>query len=506
MIATRRRRLAILAALTLLLLGVRMASMAVVAQPGYTDAYYFATVAGRVARGEGLTADFVWNFIEAPRFAALPIASHRFWMPLPTLLGALGIKVAGGMLGDFRAAQLTIVAVAAAIPPVTYLAARTMGATTIAALAAAADVGLGGALAPAWVSLDAFGIAALLGTLFFIAFARAARGSVRAGALAGLLVGLLYLARAEAALFGLALLWLAGHSRSARAGSVGAAIAVAIGLAWASRGIALGFPDDLVARAVLLVRYEDFFAVHPPALDAFVGSFGEVLLAKAGAVATNAVTAAMTLLIVLLVPLGVAVRRRRDAPEVRAFVGLVVIVYLAQSLVFTLHSVRGSFFHSIAAFFPYAVALAAVGTDHLFQAATLGMRRTVWASALAAFGVVSVFALGQWDVDFNTPYRARLGALELLPPGPLVVTDAAAWRWISGRQAVLAPADGPSTAACAAEIYLARTLVLEPAHFSRYDELYSAQRSDVFTRRAERDGIRLYAVREDQRCIIAAGE
>ena len=48
------------------------------------------------------------------------------------------------------------------------------------------------------------------------------------------------------------------------------------------------------------------------------------------------------------------------------------------------------------------------------------------------------------------------------------------------------------------------TLVLEPAHFSRYDELYASERSELFTRRAERDGIRVYSVREDQRCIIAA--
>jgi hypothetical protein len=501
-----RRPLAFLAALTLLLLGLRLVSMAVVAQPGYTDAYYFATVAGRLARGEGLSADFVWNFVEAPRFASLPIPSHRFWMPLATVIQAVGIALAGGPLGDFRAGQAAIVLIAAAIPPVTYAAARALGASTIAALAAAAVVGLGGAFAPAWVSLDAFGIAALLGTLFFLAFARAAQGSVRAGALVGLLVGLLYLARAEAALFGIALLWLAGRRRTARAGIVGAAIALAIGLGWVVRGIVIGFPSDLLARAVLLVRYEDFFAVHPPTLDAYVASLGDVLGAKAGALVTNATTAAMTLLLVLLVPLAVAMRRRRHVPEVRAFVGLALAVYLAQSLVFTLHSTRGSFFHSLAAFFPYGVALAAVGTEDLFRGATLGMRRTVWAAALAAFAVVSTFALAQWDVDFNAPYRARVAALGLLPAGPLLVTDAAAWRWISGHQAVLAPTDGPSTAACAAEIYLARTLVLEPAHFSRYDELYGAQRSDVFTWRAEHEGIRFYAVRQDQRCIIAAGE
>ncbi|MBI2015260.1 MAG: hypothetical protein HYS77_06955 [Candidatus Rokubacteria bacterium] len=499
-----RRPLAWLVVLTLLLIGVRAASMVVVSQPGYTDAYYYASVAGRVVRGEGLSADFVWNFLEAPRFASLPIPSHRFWMPLPTLLQAAGIALIGGPLGDFRAAQVAIVTVAAAIPVVTYAAARMLGAGLVAALAAAAVVGLGGALAPAWVSLDAFGIAALLGTLFFLAFARAAQGSVGAGALAGLLVGLLYLSRAEAALFGLALLWLAGRRRTARAGAVGAAIALAIGLGWLVRGISLGFPGDLFARAVLLVRYEDFFALHPPALEPFLGAPLDVLGAKAGALVTNAVTALVTVLLAPVVPLALAVRGRWHRLEVRAFVGLLLTVYVAQSVVFTPHSVRGSFFHSIAAFFPFAVALASVGTEDLFHGSTAGMRRMVWGTTVAAFGVISVFSLGQWDVDFNTPYRARVAALPLLPPGPLIVTDAAAWRWISGRPAVLAPADGPSVAACAAEVYLSTTLVLEPAHFSRYDELYAAERTDLFTRRAERNGIRVYSVREDQRCIIAA--
>jgi len=499
-----RRPLLWLAALTVLLVGVRAVSMIVVAQPGYTDAYYVATVASRLAHGEGLTADFVWNFVEAPRFASLPIPSHRFWMPLPTLVQAAGIALLGGPLGDFRAAQVAIVAVAAAIPVVTYVATRALGGGLIAALAAAAVAGLGGALAPGWVTLDAFGLAAVLGTLFFLAFARAARGSLRFAAVAGLLVGLLYLARAEAALFGLALLWLAGRPRTARAGIVGAAVALAIGLAWVVRGIALGFPSDLFARAVLLVRYEDFFALHPPALEPFLAAPVDVLAAKAGALLTNAVTAAVALMIAPLVPLALAIRRRWVRPEVRAFVGLVAAIYLAQSLLFTLHSVRGSFFHSIAAFFPFAVALAAIGAEELFRASTRGMRRTVWGSAVGAFAVISVFSIGQWDVDFNTPYRARLAALPLLPPGPLVVADAAAWRWISGREAVVAPADGPSSAACAAVVYLARTLILEPAHFSRYDALYASQRDDVFTGRGDQGGIRVYAVREDQRCIIAA--
>jgi hypothetical protein len=498
-----RRPLAYLLILTLALLAVRGVSLVVVAQPGYTDSYYFASAASRVARGEGLSVDFVWNYIEAPRFASLPIPSHRFWMPLPTLLGAAGTATLGGLFGEFRGAQAVMVAVAIALPLVTYVAARSLGARMIAALVAAAAVGLGGAFAPAWVSLDAFGIAALLGTLFFLVFARATGGSVRWGIAAGILVGLLYFSRAEGALFGVALIWLAGRRRSSRAGLAGTAVALAVGLIWVVRGIALGFPSDLLSRATLLVRYEDFFGLHPPSLASFVGAPLDVLGARAGALLSNALVAAMALVLVPLVPLAIATRRRWHALEVRAFAGLFVVVYLAQSLLFTLHSVRGSFFHSIAAFFPFAVALAAVGTEDLFRAAPVALRRTVWGAAVAAFGVISAFAIGQWDVDFNGPYRARVAALPLLPPGPLLVADAAAWHWISGRQAILTPADGPSTAACAGEVYLARTLVLEPAHFSRYQEVYEAQRTDLFTLRTERDGIRVYAMREDTRCITA---
>ena len=91
-----------------------------------------------------------------------------------------------------------------------WQAARSLGATPRTALAVAAIAGLGGLFAPAWVSVDGFAIAALLGALFFIAYGRAvATGSASWGAVTGLLVGALYLTRAEAALFGLALLALA---------------------------------------------------------------------------------------------------------------------------------------------------------------------------------------------------------------------------------------------------------------------------------------------------------
>lgn len=464
-----RRLVVLTAALSLF----RLASAVVVSQPGYTDAYYYADVAKRLASGQGLTADFVWNFLEAPGFAALPVASHRFWMPLASGLQAVGI--AGlPFLDAFRAAQAMEILVALCIPVVAYAAARSLDASPDTALVSAAVAGLGGALAPGWVSLDAFAPAALIGTAFFIFYRRAALGDVRFGAASGAAVGLLFLARAEGALFGLALLALLWAPRARRAGAIGSAFALCIGLGWFARDLALGATPDLLARSALLVRYEDFFAVSAPTFDRFAAAMPAAVGLKLGALGTNLGTFLVAFGLLLVPGLARGVWRRPHRPEVAAFGALLVIVYLAESLVWTLHSTRGSYFHSIAAFFPYGCALGVLGTSEWLRASAT--RRVAAAAGLAGAAIVSVFAVAQWDAAFNAPYNARLSALERIAPGPFAAIDAAAWRWIAGRPVIVTPADDRSFG-CALARYGVRSVVLEQAHFSEYDALYAGTRT-----------------------------
>jgi hypothetical protein len=457
---------------------VRIASAVVVAQPGYTDAYYYSAVASRLAHGDGLSSDFIWNFLEAPNFAPLPIASHRFWVPLATTLQAGGITLLGGILGEFRAAQAAVIAVAAFLPAATYAAARSLDVSLRYALAAAAFVGLGGVFAPSWVTTDSFAPAALIGTLFFLVFARAARGSLGAGALAGLLVGLLYLARAEGALFGLALLALAARPASRSAGLVGSVVALAIGGGWFARDLSLG-AGDLLARSTLLVSYQDFFRLAPPTTSQFLGALPDVVAAKAGAIVTNAVTA-LVVFFVLLGPLALlASWWLRARADVRAWSSLLVLIFLAQSLVFTLHSTRGSYFHSLAAFFPFGIGLAAAGSERALATrdTIIGLIWVTGAFALAL--VLSAGAIVQWDATFNDATRMRMAALDAIPAGPFMAIDAAAWRSLSGRPVIVTPAEPASTVVRSAVVceialrYGARALVLEAAHFSGYDSIYN---------------------------------
>ena len=496
---------------------VRIASAVVVAQPGYTDAYYYSAVASRLAHGDGLTADFIWNFLEAPSFAHLPVASHRFWVPLATTLQAGGITLLGGLLGEFRAAQAAVIAVAAFLPAATYAAARSLDVSSRYALAAAAAVGLGGIFAPGLVATDAFAPAALIGTLFFIAFARAARGSVVGGALAGLLVGILYLARSEGALFGVPLVALAIRRETRFAGAIGSLAALVIGGAWFARDLSLG-TGDLLFRTVLLVRYEDFFAVGGSTglggvigptdrLSAFLSAWPAVLAAKGSALATNLITAVFAF-VVLIGPLTAAAAWwLRARPHVRAWAQLLVFVFLVESLVFTLHSTRGSYFHSLAAFFPFGIALAAAGAERLAFTRGQGVLAAWIAGALVLTAAMSIGAIVQWDATFNAAAGLRAAALDAIPAGPFMAIDAAAWRSLSGRPVIVTPAEPASSVvrnSVVCEIahrYGARALVLEAAHFSGYDSIYNDDvRPSWLGPPTVRDTIKVFPIYADNGC------
>jgi hypothetical protein len=478
----------------------------IVAQPGYTDAYYYSVVASRLAHGEGLTADFIWNFLEAPDFQALPIASHRFWVPLVTTLQAGGIALLGGLLGEFRAGQAAVIAVAAFLPAVTYAAARSLDVSSWYALGAAAIVGLGGVFAPGLVAADSFAPAALIGTVFFLAFGRAAGGSVRAGALAGLLVGLLYLARAEGALFGLALLALAARPVSRRAGAIGSVVALALGGAWFARDLSLG-AGDLLARSVLLADYQQFFRIAPPTTAEFFGALPGVLVAKVTALGSNAVTALFAFFVLFGPLAALSSWRLRARPDVRAWSSLLVVVFLAQSLLFTLHSTRGSYFHSLAAFFPFGIALAAAGAESALAHREAAVSRLWVTGALLLAVAVTAGAVVQWDASFNPVARARAAVLDAIPAGSFMAIDAAAWRSISGRPVIATPAESESDVVRFSKVceiarrYGARALVLEATHFRGYDSTYNDVLRPVWLGPATvRDTIKIFPIYAEGGC------
>ena len=449
----------------------RLAGALVVSHPGYTDAYYYFEAAQRLARGEGLSVDFVWNFLEAPGFPALPIPSHRFWMPLASALQAGAIATLGGLIGAFGAAQAATSLVALAIPLVAYLAARRLGAAAELAALAGFIAGLGGAYAAAWSSLDNFAPVALLGTVLLSSLDGAARGARREVVAVGLALGGLALARADGALYALAFLVF-----PRRASLAAAALAVAVAAPWYARDLLLGAPEGQLARTLFLVRYEDFFRLAPPDPARYLAAWPAALGEKLAAAGTTAGTFLLATL-VLLGPLALWwAWRARQRATARGWLVVAVALWLAQSLAFTLHSTRGSFSHSFAGLMPMAVVLGLQGGAALLVSASPGARRAAGLALAAGALAVSVFALALWRESFDPPLADRRAIVATGSVAtPALVVDAAAWRAVLDGPTLVTPADGVEAAREVARRYGARTLVLERSHFSAYDALYDGQ-------------------------------
>src|SRR5512142_2607767 len=61
--------------------------------PGYLDSDYYFAGGLQIAAGKGFTEPYLWNYLDNP--AGLPHPSHSYWMPLASMVSALGMWLMG---------------------------------------------------------------------------------------------------------------------------------------------------------------------------------------------------------------------------------------------------------------------------------------------------------------------------------------------------------------------------------------------------------------------------
>src|SRR3972149_7324337 len=83
--------------------------------PGYLDADYYFAGGLQLVRGHGFTEPYLWNYLDDPQ--GLPHPSHGYWMPLASILAAIGMWVAGQQ--TYAAGRLGFILLAAVVPPLT---------------------------------------------------------------------------------------------------------------------------------------------------------------------------------------------------------------------------------------------------------------------------------------------------------------------------------------------------------------------------------------------------
>src|SRR5436190_13445556 len=81
--------------------------------PGNIDADYYFMGGLRLAQGHGFTENFIWNYLNDP--ASIPQPSHSYWLPLASILTALGMWSTGSQ--SFAAGRLAFIVLSVLVTP-----------------------------------------------------------------------------------------------------------------------------------------------------------------------------------------------------------------------------------------------------------------------------------------------------------------------------------------------------------------------------------------------------
>jgi hypothetical protein len=477
--------------------------------PGYMDAEYYYAGGKNLAEGKGFWQAFIWNYLDEPE--GIPQPSHTYWMPLVSLIAAVGLKISD----TFRAAQAPFWLLAACISPLTvWLGMKLHGRTGWACL--------GGifALLPVFYlaylpTTDAFAIVMLLGGGIFLTVRWRTRSVWRFLGL-GILTGLMHLTRADGILWFLVVLGFILYEDLTDRGSthlnrwLHAVVLVAgylIPMAtWYARNLFLWgwFFSPGNSRSLWITSYESTF-LYPAKLINFqtwwAAGLGAILMARLSALSNNlqtllAVQGSVVLLPFILVGLWVLRRERLILLAVLIW----GIIFGAMTIAFPFAGINGSFLHSSAGLQPLFWAVAPVGIDrvvnywvrlrkirsarnfHRFMVLLLVMMCSFLSVGIYTQRVFGSGKVMAWEADtrgFQNVVQ-KFAGLGIRTNDVVMINNPPGYTLVSGQPSIVIPYGDEKMVLAAAEKYHARYLVL--------DENNSYLLADLFLQPKDRPG------------------
>lgn len=495
--------------------------------PGYMDADYYYVTGVELSSGGGFWDYFLWNYLSDP--TGIPVPSHTYWMPLSSMLVAIGIRLFGD---SFFAARILIIAVAASLPIVTGRLAYVLGQSSSRAFIAGLLAVFSGYYLVFLPVSDAFGLYMLLGGIFFLlVYKRSTNPQLLDPLLLGLVVGLLHLARADGILWLPIGAWvLMKTSRGAGLWSreflqslllfvVGYAVLMAPWF-WRNWNYYGAFFAPGGSKALWLTNYDELFSFPASRLN-FTNwaqsGFGEILSARLWAAGQNLQTLLAVQGGIILLPLIIiGAWNYRKTIMVQGAVLYWILLFLLMTLALPFPGVRGSFFHSGSALQPLLWALVPAGLDRLIN---WGRAKRGWKEAQArpvfTAGLITIIAavsflltassLGfpegpGWGETFFR-YQAVGEHLQTIDPGssgPVMINNPPGYSLATSQPAIVIPGGAIESTLAAARKYEAGYLVLEPE--KNFPEIYSGEEQvDWLQLLAEIDGLKIYRILDEGR-------
>ena len=359
--------------LSVVALVVRALAAALVPYPPYTDPAYYDMVAQQLATGHGFTAPVIWSFLEIgsriPADPTLPVASNGHWMPLTSIVASAGMAFFGP---GWRAGQVPMVVLSAALVPFTYLIGWQFWRSRPVALGGATLALLGGPLLIASPLVANYAVFGVTGAAALYLSCRAV-GATRPGPWlvgAGVACGLATLTRVDGLLLTVApaVAWALrlerGRLASALAWGLGSGLAFVLVLApWLARNQATfgSLLPSAGAHMLWISSYNEQFSIgHQVSLSSYLASTSPLAIVGSRLAAWLELAGRTTVLtggiFVIFLAAGLWLARRRR--ELLPFVVYFVLMFVVMGAVFTFHGPKGAYYHASEAWLPFALPMA----------------------------------------------------------------------------------------------------------------------------------------------------
>jgi hypothetical protein len=478
--------------LGIIALGVGVALMLSVQEPGYTDAYYYYNAAERLAQGDGLTDPYIWIYLNTPD--ELPAPSHTYWMPLTSLLSGLSMSLFGT---SFTAAQLPSLVLLVALVVFTGWLGNTLGGSARYGWLGGLLVLSGGYYFPFWLTTDAFALYGLLGAAALVTMGYGVQyGDWRWFIATGVLSGLAHLARNDGvllAVIALVLIWWpwrpATFSQHLQRGIASLAVVgayILTMLPWFIRNITVtGEPLPGGGVGTIFLRgYHELFA-YP--VDWSLANFldwglANIIDSRIEALLINGATLVAVEGMVILLPLALwALWKHRQEPLVIAFGLYALTLHGVMTFIFAYPGFRGGLLHSSAALFPFWVVFGAIGLDMGIEKMARwrnwnpAQARTVFGAALLVLGVgigVGFSRLQAATQDGGNLYQ-EIDANYLPEDAVLMVNSPPTWYYFTGHWGVPLPQTPLELLPEIVEQFCVTHLVLDLNIIENFDPLFN---------------------------------
>ena len=460
--------------------------------PGYMDADYYFAGGLQLAEGHGFSEPYLWNYLDDP--VGLPHPSHTYWMPLASIVSALGMWVTGQ--ATYTAGRLPFILLSDCVPLLTAALAFRISRQTWPAIVSGLLAIFSLYYAPFMPVPDNYALFMLLGAAFLLlAPFKQKWVPIVLGALAGLLTlarsdGLLWLGLA-----GLTVMWKSMYKSETVKNTfkewvsliVPAGLLVILGYLltmgfWHVRNLDL-FGSPLApggGRLLWLQNYNQTFSYPPEGLtrESFLqAGWDKALQNRAQAFSENLGNAFAAQGEIFLFPFVlIGLWQLRHELRTRIAVTGWLVLLAVMTIIFPFAGSRGSFFHAGAAFQVYWWSAAPIGLQAVLAwARSRGQFQDRYAPYLLQ-GILVLLAVvmtaylvnlrvigSGWAQDDRVYGRVEEKLLDSgIQPGEVVIVRNPPGYFIaSGRPAIALPFGSVATIEAVAEKYGARYLVLE---------------------------------------------